>query len=202
MGTCQQIKEDFGFIWILWGVQHIKEIRNWYLNKDFIKRRKAGQLSRINMSHTHAEAEGCKHTVKDPSNQNFRLSVPVNAQITLKMNQMDKGVDHWCLWWETGVAESLHLVQNDVMISALFLIVFSVNFNKIQENKCFQQSYAEDLSACLLRQQNYLKHSFFLGMGGERAASLHIFVSKESWTEKDCIAFLSDLDMNLVPNCA
>lgn len=49
------------------------------------------------MSHTHAEAEGCKHTVKDPSNQNFRLSVPGNAQITLNMNQIDKGVDHWCL---------------------------------------------------------------------------------------------------------
>lgn len=81
------------------------------------------------MSHTHAEAEGCKHTVKDPSNQNFRLSVPGNAHITLNMNQIDKGVDHWCLWWETGIAESLHLDQNDVVICALFLMVSSVNFN-------------------------------------------------------------------------
>lgn len=49
------------------------------------------------MSHPHAEAEGYKHTVKDPSNQNFRLSIPVDAKITLNMNQMNKGVDHWCL---------------------------------------------------------------------------------------------------------
>lgn len=49
------------------------------------------------MSHTHAKAEGYKHTVKDPSNQNFRLSIPVDAKITLNMNQMNKGVDHWCL---------------------------------------------------------------------------------------------------------
>lgn len=49
------------------------------------------------MSHPHAEAEGYKHAVKDPSNQNFRLSIPVDAKITLNMNQMNKGMDHWCL---------------------------------------------------------------------------------------------------------
>lgn len=80
------------------------------------------------MSHPHAEAEGYKHTVKDPSNQNFRLSIPVDAKITLNMNQMNKGVDHWCLWWETGVAESLHLDQNGILICAFFLMVSSVDF--------------------------------------------------------------------------
>lgn len=29
------------------------------------------------MSHIHAKEEGCKHTVKGPSNQDFKLSVLV-----------------------------------------------------------------------------------------------------------------------------
>lgn len=49
------------------------------------------------MLRTHAESEGCKHTVKDPSNQNFRLSSRVDGKITLNMNQMGKRVCHWCL---------------------------------------------------------------------------------------------------------
>lgn len=88
-----------GFWFYLDTVRCTAQKRNQRLiyEKDFVKRRKAGQLSRINMSHTHAESEGCKHTVKDPSNQNFRLSSRVDAKITLNMNQMDKSVCHWCL---------------------------------------------------------------------------------------------------------